>query len=1272
MPANTTDSGARAVQPKSKKKAVKVRAPTSKQVTQARAQEQTYASQGRSVERQANRQKKIAVRKIARGQEQAYKSQGESVKAQAKKQIKYRDAQTPPKKKPVYVKAPSYYAGDYTKRNDASVVGKLAPVLKVLDQTTRPVHAIAGAADAAVTHKPILRAAQRGIQNKDRTTFSTVLKHAGVKNKAIRGIAGFGLDVAADPLTYVTGGTSSLALKAGSKAAGRVESKALKAGLDKGQAVRAGERARNAAEKKAPAGKGVTVRVAGRDVPGVAKATHTAARPVRAAARKVVSEDTRASVRSVAADVNPNIAPAGVPKTVHQAEVRAARTARSKANQGNRSAVNLAHGIRKQIGEKNYTAVVDAIEAGDLKGLSPELAAHAHTLRSQLKGIRRIQRRAGIKVGNVTARKQVKVPAVTADVEQSAKDLAKAHRREIAAKRELRALHLEHGIAQGRAEVLSRNVSGVKAENAAARAGKLRVMAGSRAGKRGSPQDVLRYMDRVERGQKYAGGGHGVSLTQTAIHDAEERLAKARAHHETAKTAHESAKTQAASQRAAAGRAEKINAKRAKAAGGYVPRQLTTEAVEADAKKASRPGRASTKPKSSKARVETRPMSIVRAEKPGRYREDLHAVVAERLAEGHSSAALAELNQRLGSLGTAVKRGTVPAVQKGEAVYRIKAGNAPREVTDKLEVARAAAPLKLNKKGTKVKNATPKSVGAGRYVVLNKDVVKRAAEGSAPTMALADKGVVRKFDKATGVFKRIALATPGFHLRNVVGDTFQAYVRQPGTKLAPNMARSGKILHELGKQEKAQRQLKPPAPSGKTMKTGRYGHVALEDIAKNLVEAGAARSGYTARELRELSKSGSEGKLSVKRAKAPAGVKRAFLNREDLPRLATAIYHLRQGATWEEAAKAVADTHFDYGHLTSFERNFARRLMPFYTWTARNVPFTAKNVISRPGKYATYQKIREEFATATQPGQVDEQTKGLYAQLEKAGVKLPGGYERYLSEWEQRNAGVPVSWKGHKFTVSMGLPLGDLNELPGAAGKDQGVEYFQKAMSLLNPIVKNPVEYYSNFSFFFRDQIQRDHTPYVAAPSPVGSLPQKIKDELGVKRIVDKRSGKTVWGWRGKTDYLAKQLPGIPSIAQQFATPGADRRGKTMGGKVLGAFGVKSVPLDPTTNAINLAYARQAEVQNRLSGLRQQKNPANGQTISAKNPTPEYAKLNQQLKLVTQIAYQGKVARKDAVLPTSGGPPKIRSTAGGKLNGAGSSGGGSLNGAGSSGGGKLN
>jgi hypothetical protein len=82
---------------------------------------------------------------------------------------------------------------------------------------------------------------------------------------------------------------------------------------------------------------------------------------------------------------------------------------------------------------------------------------------------------------------------------------------------------------------------------------------------------------------------------------------------------------------------------------------------------------------------------------------------------------------------------------------------------------------------------------------------------------------------------------------------------------------------------------------------------------------------------------------------------------------------------------------------------------------------------------------------------------------------------------------------------------------------------------------------------------------------------------------------------------------------------------------------------------VNLAYARQAEIQKRLSALRQQ-------GIGRYKPTPEWRKLNDQLRIVTEIAFQGKAAQGYKVLPTQGGPPKVRAagkvTLGGSVGGA--------------------
>jgi hypothetical protein len=190
------------------------------------------------------------------------------------------------------------------------------------------------------------------------------------------------------------------------------------------------------------------------------------------------------------------------------------------------------------------------------------------------------------------------------------------------------------------------------------------------------------------------------------------------------------------------------------------------------------------------------------------------------------------------------------------------------------------------------------------------------------------------------------------------------------------------------------------------------------------------------------------------------------------------------------------------------------------------------------------------------------------------------------------------------------------------------------------------VEYMENHSFFFRDQIERDYSPLVAAPALVASMPAAVRKKLGITdQYIDKKTGKKGWGWPGKLDYLAKTIPGIPNYAQQLATQGTDRRGKGTVGKALAFAGLKSVPVDPSKNAVNLAYQRIHEIGIEKAKLSQQ-------GIGARPPkrmTPAYRKLLDQEKIAKQIAYGGKAAQGYKILPTQGGPSKkkVRSSAGG-------------------------
>jgi hypothetical protein len=52
--------------------------------------------------------------------------------------------------------------------------------------------------------------------------------------------------------------------------------------------------------------------------------------------------------------------------------------------------------------------------------------------------------------------------------------------------------------------------------------------------------------------------------------------------------------------------------------------------------------------------------------------------------------------------------------------------------------------------------------------------------------------------------------------------------------------------------------------------------------------------------------------------------------------------------------------HFDYADLTDFEQ-WVRRIVPFYTWTRRNVPAQLRALVMQPGKIQRFMYANEEF-----------------------------------------------------------------------------------------------------------------------------------------------------------------------------------------------------------------------------------------------------------------------------------------------------------------------
>lgn len=534
-------------------------------------------------------------------------------------------------------------------------------------------------------------------------------------------------------------------------------------------------------------------------------------------------------------------------------------------------------------------------------------------------------------------------------------------------------------------------------------------------------------------------------------------------------------------------------------------------------------------------------------------------VRANYTMETASSVANARLKRDLADLGKPVraKNGAV-SLDAGESVYHL-AANKLRKLDPKKdagEIAKASA-------------RKPTSKG-GRYVVLNDRVVDEATKriGAERTRA----GEV--FDKAQGKWKMVATATPGFHIRNLIGDTQMAYLGQSGLRMPKNAAQSAKALKRLTARERAEAgKLRPVERTSKSVKVAGEKR-NLDDFLDEALNEGVIRSAQRARELEEFQLG--TGKAKIKRVGGAGRVRRAarsldrglLQNREDLWRLATYKEARDRGMTPSEAADHANAYHFDYGDVTEFERTFARRAAPFWTFTARALPMHAKALVQKPGKFANIEKARQELAFS---------------------MGLSEGWQDDLPEYKQRAIPFGVRVKGKDLALDAALPTSMLNELPTSLDPAAyAAELGKFGISLVTPIAKIPAELGANRSFFFRRDIESDDYPLVAAPTWVKRLPENVRDDLGiVNDYVDRRSGKKTWGWPGRVDYMVKQVPGLPVLFNQLATDGALRSGRSGAEKWVSAAGVKVDPIDPLSNRIYNLLKQSREVNKEIAALRQ-------------------------------------------------------------------------------------
>lgn len=332
------------------------------------------------------------------------------------------------------------------------------------------------------------------------------------------------------------------------------------------------------------------------------------------------------------------------------------------------------------------------------------------------------------------------------------------------------------------------------------------------------------------------------------------------------------------------------------------------------------------------------------------------------------------------------------------------------------------------------------------------------------------------FDALTSLFKRsvTGLFAP-FHVRNFVSGHIQNFEVLGKDALNPKAIAAGqKLAWKLSRGETAFASETVNVGGrevnlGKVMKAfaDRFDTSSqyIGDIADATKGAGTAPGAILSKE----SAKETVATLGLGQQAIPFRAARAVGNFIETQQKATAyLVALGQGKTVPEALKLAERAGFDYRALTAFESKVLRRVIPFYSFTRKNIELQLRTVGENP------ERINQVLAFFTnlgdQPSAEERRSLPEYLQA-TLGIKLsdtPEGLKQYISSF-----GTPVEAFADLFNKNPIL----------------------KAISQMNPLIKAPIEIgIGKDSFRQRDlKDVYDAREYKAAP-------QFVKDLLGIKK----------------------------------------------------------------------------------------------------------------------------------------------------------------------------
>ena len=292
--------------------------------------------------------------------------------------------------------------------------------------------------------------------------------------------------------------------------------------------------------------------------------------------------------------------------------------------------------------------------------------------------------------------------------------------------------------------------------------------------------------------------------------------------------------------------------------------------------------------------------------------------------------------------------------------------------------------------------------------------------------------ILRLLDVVNNTFKKFKLLSPGFHMRNFSGNVSNMYLAGVGVDdIVKEYAYANKVFKE------APGLLKKATVEGvETLTTEQR---KIYDLYKEFVENGFHDISREVWDIDKITRvKGLEGKKGVVQSITDFN---ANLNQlaDERFRMAAMNFASKNPEVYtklglESKYDFVRRALFDPRDLSGVEKDVYKRLVPFYTFTKKNLAFQMQNIFDNPRKYNHLRKTIRSTWDAFSDIDVND-----IEQYKKDNFWIP----------------VPGMTKDGKYSaIKLNLPMGDLAEFLEDPGK--------KILGSMSPAIRTPFELATN------------------------------------------------------------------------------------------------------------------------------------------------------------------------------------------------------------------